>query len=77
MINVRRLTVISLCVASACAGNVTLQAQDSAIGAQQRDSVQALPAQWDLQTCIDYALRQNITIRKNRLNAESAEVDVN
>ena len=76
MINVRRLTVISLCVASACAGNVTLQAQDAAIGAQQRDSVQALPAQWDLQTCIDYALRQNITIRKNRLNAESAEVDV-
>ncbi|WP_195501778.1 TolC family protein [Bacteroides clarus] len=76
MINVRRLTVISLCVASACAGNVTLQAQDVAIGAQQRDSVQALPAQWDLQTCIDYALRQNITIRKNRLNAESAEVDV-
>ena len=76
MINVRRLTVISLCVASACAGNVTLQAQDAAIGAQQRDCVQALPAQWDLQTCIDYALRQNITIRKNRLNAESAEVDV-
>ena len=70
------MTVISLCVASACAGNVTLQAQDAAIGAQQRDSVQALPAQWDLQTCIDYALRQNITIRKNRLNAESAEVDV-
>ena len=29
-----------------------------------------------MQTCIDYALRQNITIRKNRLNAESAEVDV-
>lgn len=76
MINVRRLTVLSLCVASTCAGNVTLQAQDAAIGAQQRDSVQALPAQWDLQTCIDYALRQNITIRKNRLNAESAEVDV-
>ena len=36
----------------------------------------ALPAQWNLQTCIDYALQQNITIRKNRLNAESAEVDV-
>ena len=35
-----------------------------------------LPAQWDLQTCIDYALQQNITIRKNRLSAESAQVDV-
>lgn len=36
----------------------------------------SLPAQWDLQACIDYALQQNITIRKNRLNAESAQVDV-
>lgn len=43
---------------------------------QQQDSTQTLPAQWNLQTCIDYALQQNITIRKNRLNAESAEVDV-
>ena len=36
----------------------------------------SLPAQWDLQACIDYALQQNITIRKNRLSAESAQVDV-
>lgn len=36
----------------------------------------SLPARWDLQACIDYALRQNITLRKNRLNAESAQVDV-
>ena len=36
----------------------------------------SLPAQWNLQACIDYALQQNITIRKNRLNAKSAEVDV-
>lgn len=36
----------------------------------------SLPTQWDLQACIDYALQQNITIRKNRLNAESAQVDV-
>ena len=35
-----------------------------------------LPEQWDLRTCIDYALQQNITIRKNKLNAESSEVDV-
>lgn len=37
---------------------------------------QNMPTQWDLQTCIDYALQQNITIRKNRLDAESAQVDV-
>lgn len=31
---------------------------------------------WDLQSCIDYALEQNITIRKNRVTAESAQIDV-
>ena len=70
------MTVISLCVASACVGNAMPQTQETAIGTQQQDSTQTLPAQWNLQTCIDYALQQNITIRKNRLNAESAEVDV-
>lgn len=58
MMNVKRLTVITLCMASC----TWLSAQT--------------PAQWDLQTCIDYALKQNITIRKNRLSAASAEVDV-
>lgn len=58
MMNVKRLTVITLCMASC-----------TWLGAQT-------PAQWDLQTCIDYALKQNITIRKNRLSAASAEVDV-
>lgn len=76
MINVKRLTVISLCTASTCVGNAMPQTRETAIGTQQQDSTQALPAQWNLQTCIDYALQQNITIRKNRLNAESAEVDV-
>ena len=76
MINVKRLTLISLCMASPCIGSMTLQAQETAAGTQQQNSAQPLPAQWDLQTCIDYALQQNITIRKNRLNAESAEVDV-
>ena len=76
MINVKRLTLISLCMASPCIGSMTLQAQETAAGTQQQNSAQPFPAQWDLQTCIDYALQQNITIRKNRLNAESAEVDV-
>ena len=76
MINVKRLTVISLCAASTCVGNAMPQTRETAIGTQQQDSTQTLPAQWNLQTCIDYALQQNITIRKNRLNAESAEVDV-
>jgi outer membrane protein len=76
MINVKRLTVISLCAASTYVGNAMPQTQETAIGTQQQDSTQTLPAQWNLQACIDYALQQNITIRKNRLNAKSAEVDV-
>ena len=66
------MTVISLCAASTCVGNAMPQTQETAIGTQQQDSTQTLPAQ----ACIDYALQQNITIRKNRLNAKSAEVDV-
>lgn len=31
---------------------------------------------WDLQACIDYALQQNITIRKNRITAEGTQIDV-
>lgn len=61
MTNVKRLTVIALCMAgSTCFGQTT----------------DSLPAQWNLQTCIDYALRQNLSIRRNHLNAESTEVDV-
>ena len=84
MRNVRRLTVITLCVASTCVGSTTLRAQDAAPIASQELTASdaapkadtALPAQWDLQTCIDYALQHNITLKRNRISAESAEVDV-
>ena len=84
MRNVRRLTVITLSVASACVGSTTLRAQDAAPIASQELTASdaapkadtALPAQWDLQTCIDYALQHNITLKRNRISAESAEVDV-
>lgn len=80
MTNVRRLTVIALCMASC----TWMSAQEDVNGQRavtdwpQEDAQPTgnLPAQWNLQTCIDYALQQNITIRKNRLNAESAAVDV-
>ena len=68
MTNVRKLTVVLLWLA----GSSCLSAQNTS-NMSQADS---LPAQWDLQTCIEYALQQNITIRKNRLSAESATVDV-
>ena len=68
MIHLKRLTVITLCLV----GCSRLSAQ-SAGEAQPADT---LPRQWNLQTCIDYALQHNITIRRNRINAESTEEDV-
>ena len=72
----KRLTVMAFCLA----GCACLPAQNDSIALQaptsESVSDEKLPEQWDLQTCIDYALQQNITIRKNKLNAESAEVDV-
>lgn len=38
--------------------------------------VVAKPAQWTLQSCIDYALKQNITVQKSKVSAASAQVDV-
>ena len=70
------MTVISLCAASTCVGNAMPQTQETAIGTQQQDSTQTLPAQWNLQALHRLCFAANITIRKNRLNAESAEVDV-
>lgn len=32
--------------------------------------------QWDLKSCIDHALKQNISVRKGRLQAESSAIDV-
>ena len=72
MINVRRLTVIAFLGAGLLPG---ISAQESSVQTAAQNEMN-LPAQWDLQSCIDYALQQNITIRKNRVNAESTQIDV-
>ena len=61
-------------MATACLflGCTTLCAQEAAPAAPG----DSLPARWDLETCIDYALQHNITIRRNRINAESSAEDV-
>lgn len=62
------------------AGCMGVMAQENAgIQASAANDVEQadnLPARWDLQSCIDYALKQNITIRRNRVSAESSEVDL-
>lgn len=74
MMNVRRLTVIAFLVSSA--GLLPgLYAQETFLSADTLNAAK-LPAQWDLQSCIDYALEQNISIRKNRVTAESTQIDV-
>lgn len=87
MINVRRLTVITLCIAgSSIGGGNLLWAQDAPVTDNPiasatteqtvTDSVLQLPEKWTLQDCIDYAMEQNITLRKSRVTAESTAVDV-
>lgn len=69
MTHVRKTTITLCCLLA----GIQLSAQTvEAIS----PTTESLPASWNLQTCIDYALQKNISIRKNRLNAASAEVDV-
>ena len=49
--------------------------------AQDTSAIQPRPAldkptAWTLQQCIDYAKQQNITIKKNRVNVRSAQLDL-
>ena len=64
MTKVRRLTLTAM---TCCLAGVSAVAQVPA---------DSLPARWDLQACIDYALSHNITIRRDRISAESSEEDL-
>ena len=80
MKNVKRLLVITLCTAG-CAGLCAQAPADPPEEAvlhqpQQSTGTDSLPSQWDMQTCIDYALKHNITIRRNRISEQSTEEDV-
>lgn len=75
MTNFRRFILTVLCpVSMVCAGAQTVELPPTV----QTDSVgdTSLPRQWNLQTCIDYALQHNITIRRNRLSAQSTQENV-
>lgn len=74
MMNVKRLTAITALCLATLAQSDGLKAQTQPISAET--SASQHPDVWTLQSCIDYALKQNISIRKNRINAQSAQVDV-
>ena len=44
--------------------------------AAQDSTAAALPQQWTLQQCIDRAKEQNVAVRRLRLSAQSAQIDV-
>lgn len=64
MKNVKRAIALPLCMAIALS-----------VAAQQTTE-QRTQQPWTLQSCIAYALKENITLRRNRINVESAAVDV-
>ena len=58
------------------AGICTCMVLLTAMNAAAQDSTGTCPERWTLEDCIDYAVRNNITIRQSRLNTESAAADI-
>ena len=77
MTQVKRLTIMACC--AACFGGIYTSAY------AQQDALTDIyitetPAQssakvWTLQACIDYALEHNISLRKDRVSAQSTAID--
>lgn len=75
MTDLRTFTLTALCLAGiTCVEAQTVETMPTV----QTDSIAdtSIPQQWNLQTCIDYALQHNITIRRNRISAQSTQEDV-
>lgn len=62
MIQIKRWVAIALCT--------------GVFGATSNLQAQEKPAVWNLASCIDYAMQQNISIRQNRISAISSRIDV-
>lgn len=72
MLHAKRLLAI---VAVALGASSAVAAQEPAAQADSLNGA-AKPQRWDLQGCIDYALQQNLTIRRNRISEEISQIDV-
>lgn len=73
MVNVKKLIAITFSIAMVLPPCLAQAQQEERASMKQNSE---LPNEWNLKTCIDYALEQNITLRKNRINAESSLIDV-
>lgn len=58
MTNVKRITLIALCLAATLPEGGLWAQQTGTSGQMQASDSVAIPARWDLQSCIDYALQQ-------------------
>ncbi|MBR1941782.1 MAG: TolC family protein [Bacteroidaceae bacterium] len=70
----KRMTWMMACLV--CGSTLMAQEVSTEQATSEGTTQTVRPQQWTLQSCIDYALEQNITIRRNRLTAASSEIDV-
>ncbi len=80
MMNVKRWTAMAVLywAGQGFAGGALYAQEISALpdSLQRQTESSSLPEQWTLEDCIEYALRENISLRKSRINAASSDVDV-
>ena len=77
MTKVKRLIVATFCTLGFCNLQTEVNAQTTvSTDSTTQTPADTLPARWDLQTCINYALNHNITIQRNRISVESSEEDL-
>ncbi len=77
MIQVKRLTIGVCCITSLGWGYTSALAQTatSVEVYSTEATAQVYPKVWTLQDCINYALQHNITLRKDRVSAQSTAID--
>ena len=77
MIQVKRLTLMTLCLAGINCGFNSIQAQEVIENELTTIDIESksLPTVWTLQECIEYALQNNINLRKDRITAKSTAID--
>lgn len=75
----RLKTVLFLCLIGCMSSISSLYAQESTVlpdSLLQTGTMGKQPGQWTLEDCIDYALKENISLQKSRINVETATVDL-
>ena len=77
MIQVKRIAVVTLCMASIGSGFQAVMGQEIAPSETPITDapIHTYPEVWSLQDCINYALQNNISLRKDRITAKSTAID--